>query len=103
MLKSSSTPKSQIKSALRQLWLRSRERGAAVKRDGNTCTKCGAKNSRAKDKEVYVEVHHLDGISNWDEIYEAIYKNLLVDPDKLVCLCKTCHNEEKHYGDSIII
>ncbi len=89
------TPKSQIKSALRMLWLRSRERAAAVKRDGNTCTKCGAKNSRAKGKEVYVEVHHLDGISNWEEIYDAVYKNLLVDPDKLVCLCKECHKEER--------
>ena len=103
MLKSSQTPKSQIKSALRQLWLRSRERGAAVKRDENTCQKCGKKNSRAKGKEVYVEVHHLEGISNWDEIYEAIYKNLLTDADKLVCLCKECHDQERDYGHSIII
>jgi len=98
MLKSNETPKSQIKSALRQLWLRSRERGTAVKRDGNTCTKCGAKNSRAKGREVYVEVHHLEGISNWDEIYEAIYKNLLTAPDKLICLCKECHDKEKTHG-----
>lgn len=95
MTKLEQTPKSQIKSALRQLWLRSRERGAAVKRDGNRCTKCGAKNSRAKGKEVYVEVHHSEGIANWEAIYEAIYKNLLTDPDKLVCLCKECHKEEK--------
>ena len=103
MVKSNSTPKSQIKSALRQLWLRSRERGAAVKRDGNTCTKCGAKNSRAKGKEVYVEVHHKFGIQNWEAIYEAIYENLLIDPEGLECLCKDCHSKEKIYGEHIII
>ena len=99
MIKSTQTPKSQIKSALRQLWLRSRERGMAVKRDGNTCTKCGAKNSRAKGREVYVEVHHKFGIQNWNEIYAAIYKNLLIHPDELVCLCKECHGEQEHEED----
>lgn len=103
MQKSEKTPKSQIKSALRQLWLRSRERGVAVKRDGNTCKKCGKKNSRAQGKEVYVEVHHKEGISNWEEIYDAIYKNLLVDPEGLECLCKECHGKEKKHGVSINI
>lgn len=103
MEKSKKTPKSQIKSALRQLWLRSRERTAAVKRDGNTCTKCGKKNSRAQGREVYVEVHHKNGIDNWEEIYEAIYKNLLVDVEHLECLCKECHGEERKHGVSLVI
>ena len=94
--KSERTTHSRIKSALRQLFLWSRERNAAVKRDKNSCQKCGAKNSRAKGKEVYVEVHHADGICNWDELYEAIYKNLLCHPDKLECLCKDCHSKENH-------
>lgn len=84
------TPKSQVKSALRQLWLRSRERASAIKRDNYTCQDCGAKQSRAKGKEVYVEVHHLNGIS-WQKIEEYIYRHLLVDPKNLETLCKSCH------------
>ena len=52
------TPNSKIKASLRQLFLRSRERAAAIKRDGYTCQVCGAKQSRAQGREVYVEVHH---------------------------------------------
>jgi 5-methylcytosine-specific restriction endonuclease McrA len=87
------TPNSQIRSALRQLWLRSRERAAAIKRDHNTCTTCGAKGSVAKGREVKIEVHHLEQI-NWERIIEYIRRHLLVDPKGLECLCKGCHAEE---------
>ena len=85
------TPNSRIRSALRQLFLRSRERAAALKRDKYTCTKCKLKQSRAKGKEVYVEVHHEEGILNWDALFKAVRKYLLCDPSKLKVLCEECH------------
>ncbi len=85
------TPNSKIRAALRQLFLRSRERSATIKRDDYSCQKCGIKQSRARGKEVYVEVHHLQGIENWDEIYRVIRKHLLCDPDLMETLCKKCH------------
>jgi 5-methylcytosine-specific restriction endonuclease McrA len=88
------TPNSQIKSALRKLWLRSRERAAAIKRDGYTCQKCGAKQSRAKGEEVYVEVHHINGVTNWGALYKAVREHLLCNPDDLETLCKDCHKKE---------
>jgi 5-methylcytosine-specific restriction endonuclease McrA len=88
------TPKSQIKSALRKLWLRSRERSAALKRDGYTCQKCGAKQSRAKGEEVYVEVHHINGVTNWGALDEAVREYLLCNPDYLETLCRKCHKRE---------
>ena len=84
------TPHSQVKAALRRLWLRSRERAAALKRDNYTCVECGLKQSRAKGKEVYVEVDHLEGVS-WERILEYIYRHLLVSPDKLETVCKEDH------------
>ena len=75
------------------LWLRSRERAAALKRDGYTCQKCGAKQSRAKGKKVYVEVHHKENILNWDALYKAIRKDLLCSPGHLETLCKKCHKD----------
>ena len=88
------TPSSQIRTALRKLWLRSRERQAALKRDKYTCRKCQAKQSKAKGREVAVEVHHLDGITNWAEIEATIRMFLLVDPEDLRTLCKSCHDKE---------
>jgi predicted HNH restriction endonuclease len=88
------TPNSKIKAALRTLWLRSRERAQAMKREKYTCQKCGGKQSRAKGKETYVEAHHTEGICNWQEIYEVIRKNLLCDPKFIEILCKKCHEEE---------
>ena len=85
------TPNSRIKSALRQLWLRSRERAKRIKLDGYTCQVCHRKQSAAKGKEFKVECHHLDGVENWDEIYRVIREYLLVDEDKLQTLCKECH------------
>jgi 5-methylcytosine-specific restriction endonuclease McrA len=87
------TPNSKIKSALRQLFLRSRERQEAIKRDKYTCQICGKKQSKAKGHEVFVEVHHLEGVSNWQEIYNTIRKYLLTHPDTMQTLCKDCHQD----------
>jgi len=88
------TPSSQIRSALRKLWLRSRERQAAIKRDGYTCQRCGKKQSKAKGREIAVEVHHKDGIENWQELIAAVRKYLLIDPAELETLCIECHDKE---------
>lgn len=87
------TPNSKIRAALRQLWLRSRERAAALKAQKYTCIKCDAKQSRAAGREVYVEVHHDRGVGNWEEIYRVVRRELLVGPDALIVMCKSCHAE----------
>ena len=89
------TPRSIIKHALRALWLRSRERLAALKRDNYTCQACHRKQSKARGKEFSVEVHHCDGIDDWEGLVDAVYRRLLCDPSKLVTLCKECHEKEK--------
>jgi hypothetical protein len=89
------TPNSRIKSALRKLWLMSRERSFAMQRENYTCQKCHGKQSRAKGKEFFVEGHHLEGICNWDEIYACIRKNLLCDPSLIEVLCPECHKKIK--------
>jgi 5-methylcytosine-specific restriction endonuclease McrA len=102
MKKRPNTPKSQIRSALRRLWMRSRERVATLKRDGYCCQECGKKQSKARGREVAVVVHHLDGI-NWDGLVELVAKRLLQDPGKLTTLCVECHEKEeaflKHWRD----
>lgn len=87
------TPKSKIKAALRQLFLRSRERGYTIKRDKYTCQKCGVKQSKAKGKEVSVQVHHLRGI-RWNEMFEYIYQELLCCPELMITICSACHDKE---------
>ena len=87
------TPRSQIKSALRQLFLRSRERARVLKRDKNICQTCFKKGSVAKGKEVKVQVHHLHGVM-WNDMIDFIYKHLLVDPKHMICMCKECHEKE---------
>jgi predicted HNH restriction endonuclease len=85
------TPNSQIRSALRQLWLRSRERAARIKADGYTCQCCGRKQSRAKGREVFVEVHHRHGV-DWDGLFDDIRRRLL--SGELETLCKECHAKD---------
>jgi predicted HNH restriction endonuclease len=87
------TPRSKVKNALRQCWLRSRERLTALKMAGYTCAKCGAKQSRAKGREVYVEVHHTNGI-NWDGLVDLVRERLLQRPENYTVLCKDCHGDE---------
>lgn len=91
--RSLSTPRSRVKNSLRQLWLRSRERASAIKRDKYTCQKCGKKQSHAKGKELKVQVHHKKGIGNWEAVIDAIYTYVLCDPASLETLCEECHKE----------
>lgn len=91
MLKKPITPKSRIKAALHKLWLWSRERNAAIKFYKNTCQNCVRKASTAKGKKFKVQVHHREGICNWEKIISMIYDQILVSPDKLEVLCKECH------------
>lgn len=92
------TPRSRVRAALRQLWLRSRERAAAIKREGNTCEVCGKKGSVAKGREVKIEVHHIDGVE-WEQMIDYIFRHLLVSPDKLMVLDKDCHKEVHEKGE----
>ena len=91
------TPNSIIKSALRRLWLRSRERSSALRRDKYACRCCGVKQSRAKGREVYVEVHHKKGVLNWGHLFWFIRENLLCDPSELETLCEECHEKEEKF------
>ena len=93
-MKTKTTPRSRIKSALRKLWLQSRERAEAMKREKYTCQKCNKKQSKAKGKEQKIEVHHLEGIGNWDKVITLIQSEILCSSDKLEVLCPECHREE---------
>jgi predicted HNH restriction endonuclease len=53
---------------------------------------CGKKQSRAKGKEVYVEVHHIDGI-RWEKLIDLVYEMLLCDPKDLITVCEDCHQK----------
>lgn len=89
------TPSSTIRTALRRLWLRSRERSAALKREDYRCQCCGAKQSKAKGRECALEVHHKNQIV-WNEMIEYIRKTLLTSPDILEVYCDGCHAKIHH-------
>ncbi len=82
------TPASHIVRYIRLCWLRSRERLKVLK-DANYTCKCGAKQSKAKGKEVKVQVHH-KSVINWEKIVEFVRKEVLDKPQE--CLCEKCHN-----------
>lgn len=87
----------QIRSALRLMFLRSRERSAAIRRDKSTCQVCSAKGSAAKGRKVKLEVHHTaEGDINWERIFEVIRQELLCTPEGMVTLCKPCHKKTHH-------
>lgn len=88
------TSKTHIVRGLRLIWMRSKERGSALKRDDYSCVKCNVKQSKAKGYEQKVEVHHKEGVANWDAIINAIQTHLLCDPDDLETLCPECHKLE---------
>lgn len=88
------TPRSRVRAALRQLWLRSRERAAALKRDGYTCQRCNRKQSKAKGKEFAVQVHHKQGVVNWEQVIDYVQASLLCGPEHLETLCIECHDKE---------
>jgi 5-methylcytosine-specific restriction endonuclease McrA len=92
MKKKQLTPKSRITSALRRLWLRSRERAHALKRDDYTCKRCETRRSYKKDNPIKVVVHHKDPI-DWDKIEALIRDELLVHPNDLETLCVECHKK----------
>jgi predicted HNH restriction endonuclease len=96
--KMANTPRSKIKAAIRQLWLRSRERAAALKREGYCCQRCNVKQSKAKGKEQKVEVHHISGIDIWEDVIDLIAEKILCHPDGLEVLCPDCHKKE-HRGE----
>jgi len=97
--KSPYTTNTQIRSALRRLFLRSREHGQALKNAGYCCEICGQKQSRAKGKEVYVQVHHkAEGGVNWDGLFDEIRKRLLHKPEGYKVLCKECHKKNHKKG-----
>ena len=90
------TPRSRVRAALRNLWLRSRERAACLKRDNYTCQVCGKKQTMAKGKVFKVQVHHIEGVGNWEYLIEEVYKHLLCNPNDLQTICKPCHDEIDH-------
>jgi hypothetical protein len=91
------TPRSRVRAALRQVWLRSRERAAALKRTKNCCERCNVKASVAKGREVKLHVHHKGHVTNWDRIIDMVFEELLCDPKFLEVLCVECHKKE--HGD----
>lgn len=92
--KQARTPRSKVRSALRQLWLRSRERSAAIKRENGSCEGCGKKQSRAKGREVKIEVHHNAGAIPWEHLIDEVYRHLLCEPKHLTVFCAECHAKE---------
>jgi len=99
------TPDYRIRRELRMLWLKSRERSAALKRAKYCCEICGVKRSEAKGKEQPIEVHHKEGIENWDKVIKTIREEILCEPEKLICVCPRCHqklhNKKLTYEDLI--
>ena len=85
------TPKSKIAGWIRRGWTQSRERAKVVKEAGYRCSKCNKKQSRAKGKEVKIEVHHIDKI-NWENVIRIIREEVLDKPQEV--LCYECHKEE---------
>jgi len=88
------TPRSRVRQALRQLWLRSRERAACLKAHKHCCARCGVKASVAKGKEVKLQVHHKNGIGNWEAVIDSIFEQILCAPELQIPLCLACHLEE---------
>jgi predicted HNH restriction endonuclease len=89
------TPRSRVKHSLRRLWLQSRERASALKRDKYTCMMCNKKQSKAKGKEFKVQVHHLENIKHWERVIDMVYKEILCNPRYLLTLCPQCHKKRE--------
>jgi|GEM_PF-1612286 len=87
------TPRSKVRAALRLLWLRSRERAECLKLDKYCCRGCGIKQSRALGREVFVEVHHQEGVCNWEALIDSVFESLLCSPENLITLCHNCHSK----------
>jgi predicted HNH restriction endonuclease len=74
------TPRSRVRAALRQLFLRSRERAACLKAAGYKCAHCGVKQSTAKGKVQKIQCHHMFGIGNWEKVIDEIFSEILCAP-----------------------
>jgi len=92
------TPNSKIRAALRILWMRSRERSAALREMGNCCCLCGVKQSKAKGREVTLVVHHMRGV-DWSGLFDDIRRRLLHDPKDLAPMCPSCHKSWHEEND----
>ena len=92
------TPRTRVKNALRQVWLRSRERAACLKAAHHCCERCGVHASVAKGREQKLEVHHRDGI-NWDGIVDSVIRAMLPDPSRLETVCPECHAKEHAHAN----
>lgn len=90
------TPRSRARAAIRQLFLRSRERAACLKAAKNRCSKCGVKSSKKIGAEVKVHVHHKNGIKIWEEVLDLIFREILCAPELMTVLCVACHEELHH-------
>ena len=97
------TPRSKVRAAIRQLFLRSRERASALKREKYCCKQCGVKQSKAKGKEQKVEVHHIHGIGNWEIVIDHVFSEILCSPDNLEVLCPDCHKKEGNKSNSDLV
>jgi hypothetical protein len=88
------TPKEHIVHAVRKMWLRSRERYAALKKADNKCFNCG---------EIPVEVHHCRPI-DWERIDTVIREEIL--NTQLLVVCRECHKilteTETNFRDKVI-
>ena len=93
MKRSPNTPRGKIRAALRQLWLRCRERAQALKDAKYCCARCGIKQSKARGREVKVEVHHKRGI-DWEGVINIIIERILQTPADYEVLCEACHEKE---------
>ena len=85
------TPRGRIKAAIRRVWLSSRERSKALKDSGYRCNRCDIKQSKAKGKEVALNVHHKNRI-DWDGVVDLIIERVLAG--ELEVLCIPCHDDE---------
>ena len=87
------TPRATIRGNLRRMFVVSKERAQAMKNTQYCCNRCGVKQSKAKGQEQKIEVHHKQGIDNWDKVIDAIQEFLLCDPIHLEPLCPDCHDK----------
>lgn len=88
------TTRGMIRNRLRQLWMMSRERSTALKRSKYCCEKCGVKQSVAKGREQKIEVHHVCGRIDWEDLIDMYIDRVLETPGGLMSLCPECHKKE---------
>lgn len=94
--KLATTPRGKVRAMLSQIFLRSRERTAALKAAGNRCSACDTKfrhKATRNGPECKAQVHHLDG-GGIDVVTDLIFTRLLCAPDRLQPLCAPCHEAE---------